>query len=265
MDLFLQNIALVADSDSAQESSESSHPVTKEEGEDDRVSLMTVHSSKGLEFPYVYITGLEENLFPSGGLAGNAQKEIEEERRLFYVAVTRAENAVRLSFSRSRFRWGSYENNLPSRFIREIDRKYILNPLDEEIPVHTSAAFGGLGGFARSGFSRSGNNNSGYGIPHSERCNIPTPSGNPQYRGASSGVQPHTSVSSASLRPKNENFVADAPTRMRVGMKVEHERFGMGKIISMSGNAGDLKAVVDFEDFGRKTLLLKFAKMRIVQ
>ena len=265
VDLFLQNIALVADSDSAQESSESSHPVTKEEGEDDRVSLMTVHSSKGLEFPYVYITGLEENLFPSGGLAGNAQKEIEEERRLFYVAVTRAENAVRLSFSRSRFRWGSYENNLPSRFIREIDRKYILNPLDEEIPVHTSAAFGGLGGFARSGFSRSGNNNSGYGIPHSERCNIPTPSGNPQYRGASSGVQPHTSVSSASLRPKNENFVADAPTRMRVGMKVEHERFGMGKIISMSGNAGDLKAVVDFEDFGRKTLLLKFAKMRIVQ
>ena len=83
LDLFLQNIALVAESDSAQDSSETSHPVNAEEPkEDDRVSLMTVHSSKGLEFPYVYIVGMEENLFPSGGLAGNPEKEIEEERRL---------------------------------------------------------------------------------------------------------------------------------------------------------------------------------------
>ena len=256
VDLFLQNIALVADSDSAQDSSETAHPAAKEDPkEDDRVSLMTVHSSKGLEFPYVYITGLEENLFPSGGLAGNAEKEIEEERRLFYVAVTRAENAVRLSFSRSRFRWGSYENNLPSRFIREIDRKYILNPLDEDIPSHTSAGIGGLGWV---------------GFPRGERRTVPESySSN---RSGSSLASPSSKVPqrpqftpSASLRPKNENFVADAPTRMKAGMKVEHERFGMGRIISMSGNAGDLKAVVEFEDFGRKTLLLKFAKMRIAE
>ena len=203
---------------------------------------MTVHSSKGLEFPYVYITGLEENLFPSGGPSGTPEKEIEEERRLFYVAVTRAENAVRLSFSRSRFRWGSYENNLPSRFIREIDRQFILNPLDEDAPTHTTAGFGGIGWT---------------GFPRTERRTIPKPSyqtpQRPQF------------TPSTSLRPKNENFVADAPTRMKEGMKVEHERFGMGKIITLSGNAGDLKAIVDFDEHGRKTLLLKFAKMRIVQ
>ena len=246
IDLFLQNIALVADSDSAQESSETSHPAAMEDKEDDRVSLMTVHSSKGLEFPYVYITGLEENLFPSGGPSGNAEKEIEEERRLFYVAVTRAENAVRLSFSRSRFRWGNYENNLPSRFIREIDRQFILNPLEETIPQHTSSPFGQVGWT---------------GFPRTERRAVPKPSSQPSYP----APQRPQFTPSTSLRPKNENFVADAPTRMKEGMRVEHERFGMGRIITLSGNAGDLKAIVDFDEHGRKTLLLKFAKMRIVQ
>ena len=246
IDLFLQNIALVADSDSAQESSETSHPAAMEDKEDDRVSLMTVHSSKGLEFPYVYITGLEENLFPSGGPSGNAEKEIEEERRLFYVAVTRAENAVRLSFSRSRFRWGNYENNLPSRFIREIDRQFILNPLEETIPQHTSSPFGQVGWT---------------GFPRTERRAAPKPSSQPSYP----APQRPQFTPSTSLRPKNENFVADAPTRMKEGMRVEHERFGMGRIITLSGNAGDLKAIVDFDEHGRKTLLLKFAKMRIVQ
>ncbi len=235
-DLFLQNIALVADVDSAQESSEVSRPVGGEDPkEDDRVSLMTVHSSKGLEFPYVYIVGLEENLFPSGGLLGNPEKEIEEERRLFYVAVTRAENAVRLSFARSRFRWGQYESNLPSRFIKEIDSRYIQNPLDSAAPLHTSSGFGGVG-YAR-----------------------------PQFKPERSSSERPQFTPLSQLRPRNENFVADAPTRMRVGMTVEHERFGIGKIITMSGNAGDLKALVEFQDFGRKTLLLKFAKMKIVQ
>ena len=258
LDLFLQNIALVADSDSAQDSSETSHPVNAEEPkEDDRVSLMTVHSSKGLEFPYVYIVGMEENLFPSGGLAGNPEKEIEEERRLFYVAVTRAENAVRLSFARSRFRWGTYENNPPSRFIKEIDRQYIQNPLDEDTPVHTTSSFGGLG-FGRGSF------HPGSSYSPSERQFRPRSETQSRPSAPQPAPQRPQFTPASSLRPKNENFVADAPTRMKEGMTVEHERFGMGKIITMSGNAGDLKAVVDFKDFGRKTLLLKFAKMRIV-
>ena len=270
VDLFLQNIALVADSDSAQESSEVSRPVQKEEEKDNRVSLMTVHSSKGLEFPYVYIVGMEENLFPSGGLLGNPEKEIEEERRLFYVAVTRAENAVRLSFSRSRFRWGQYDNNPPSRFIREIDRQYILNPLDEDVPRHTSTGFGGLGSFARQNDYGAGRQSSTsfsrpqrqQFSPSQQRSQFSSIQQRPQ---STSSMQRPQFTSPSSLRPKNENFVADAPTRMREGMRVEHERFGFGKIITLSGNAGDLKAVVDFEEHGRKTLLLKFAKMRIVQ
>lgn len=259
LDLFLQNIALIADSDSPQESSEVNRPVSKEDEEknEDRVSLMTVHSSKGLEFPFVYVVGMEENLFPSGSTSGATEKEIEEERRLFYVAVTRAENFVNLSFSRSRFRWGSYVNNPISRFIKEIDTKYIKNP--EIVASEQSGSV--FSSFGASGFSS---------FPHTEKRTV-------YYPGSSRSVaSPFGSRTTASaerpsftpasqLKPKKEDFVADAPTRMRVGQTVEHERFGKGKIITISGNASDLKAVVEFEEFGRKTLLLKFAKMKILQ
>ncbi len=257
IDLYLQNIALVSDADSAQENSEATHPLNADvEKEDNRVSLMTVHSSKGLEFPYVYIVGLEENLFPGGGHSGAVEKELEEERRLFYVAVTRAQNAVKLSFSRSRFRNGNYENNPPSRFIREIDSAYIQNPLEEENSVHTIAGFGASWGRLRGGMYNSGSvyNRKPFGqrAVGSQSASVPTTS------------RPNFTPESQ-LRPKDENFVPDSPVLMKEGMKVEHERFGFGQIISMSGSAGDLKAIVDFEDLGRKTLLLKFAKMRIVK
>ena len=330
LDLFLQNIALIADSDSPQESSEVSRPVSKEEEEknDDRVSLMTVHSSKGLEFPFVYVVGMEENLFPSGSTSGATEKEIEEERRLFYVAVTRAENFVNLSFSRSRFRWGSYVNNPISRFIKEIDAKYIKNPeivaseqagsvfssfgasgfssfphTEKRTVYYPGGSYGGAGsasygsGPTRSGAgaygnSRGGSSGSASGSGYGSRGGAS--SGYGTHGGASSGgsasfsgsvsrggvtrgsASPFGSRTTGSaerpsftpasqLKPKKEDFVADAPTRMRVGQTVEHERFGKGKIITLSGNASDLKAVVEFEEFGRKTLLLKFAKMKILQ
>lgn len=270
LDLFLQNIALIADSDSPQESSEVSRPVSKEDEEknDDRVSLMTVHSSKGLEFPFVYVVGMEENLFPSGSTSGATEKEIEEERRLFYVAVTRAENFVNLSFCRSRFKWGSYVNNPISRFIREIDAKYLMNP---ELIADTNQT----PGFVYSSFGASGFSS----FPHTEKRIYtpgftPTRTGSAYYgsrRAASSygstpsgGAERPSFTPASQLKPKKEDFVADAPTRMRVGQTVEHERFGKGKIITLSGNASDLKAVVEFEEFGRKTLLLKFAKMKIL-
>ena len=265
LDLFLQNIALIADSDSPQESSEVSRPVSKEEEEknDDRVSLMTVHSSKGLEFPFVYVVGMEENLFPSGSTSGATEKEIEEERRLFYVAVTRAENFVNLSFSRSRFRWGSYVNNPISRFVKEIDARYLMNP---ELIADANQTPGKIfSSFGASGFSS---------FPHTERRTYGSTRGGFQSGGygsrggssSSSGSAERPSFTPASqLKPKKEDFVADAPTRMRVGQTVEHERFGKGKILTLSGNASDLKAVVEFEEFGRKTLLLKFAKMKILQ
>ena len=114
---YLENISLLSAVD-----------MESDEDSVNRIALMTVHSSKGLEFPYVYIAGLEENLFPSGGSMAS-EHDIEEERRLFYVAVTRAEKAVDLTFASTRMRNGKHESNPPSRFIMEIDRKYIANPL----------------------------------------------------------------------------------------------------------------------------------------
>src|SRR5574344_1140486 len=131
MDLYLQNVSLISDLD------------TKGSEEDnDKISLMTVHSSKGLEFPYVYVAGMEENLVPSVN-STSSESEIEEERRLFYVAVTRAEKSVKLSFSHSRMKWGTHMNNSPSRFINEIDKQYIMNPIENEETLLSASS--GLG------------------------------------------------------------------------------------------------------------------------
>lgn len=312
LDLYLQNIALISDSDSAQSSSDVNKPnddaVRKN---DNRISLMTVHSSKGLEFPYVYITGMEENLFPSGGTSGVLSvKDLEEERRLFYVAVTRAENAVKLSWSRVRMKWGTYTNNYPSRFIREIDPKYLKNPLSATLPDMRNDGFGG--GFGRG----SGNGFGGGGVRRSDGysgCGSTGGNGSTSSTGGRYGQENRYGTSGdrhgdryggryggggkfqgrqqeaagsvsvggrrfavsqapapsftqkGELRPKNENFVPSSPLQMRPGQRVEHERFGYGKIVSMSGKATELKAVVEFENNGTKTLLLKFAKMRIVE
>ena len=99
-----------------------------DENGSNKVTMMTVHSSKGLEFPYVYVVGMEENIFPSGGFMAS-ESDIEEERRLFYVAMTRAKKAVAFSFAQTRTRNGKHESNSPSRFVREVDQQYIANPL----------------------------------------------------------------------------------------------------------------------------------------
>lgn len=256
LDLYLQNIALISDSDSAQSSSDLNKPNDEAVRKDDnRISLMTVHSSKGLEFPYVYITGMEENLFPSGGASGVLSvKELEEERRLFYVAVTRAENSVKLSWSRVRMKWGSYTNNYPSRFIREIDPKYLKNPLPATLSAMQNDGYGAPGRSFGSGGKYQGR--------QQEAAGSVSVGGR---RFAVSQAPAPSFTHKSGMRPKNENFVPSSPLLMRPGQRVEHERFGYGRIVSMSGNATELKAVVDFEDNGTKTLLLKFAKMRIVE
>ena len=140
LDDYLENVALLSNADTRDD----------EENASNKVSLMTVHSAKGLEYPYVLITGLEENLFPSLSMLSSRQ-DVEEERRLFYVAVTRAQKAVTLSYSSSRMRNGKHESNSPSRFIKEIDSRYILNPLSEEDFAAAESGWGGFGGFG--GFS----------------------------------------------------------------------------------------------------------------
>ena len=230
---FLENVSLLS-------------AVDVEDGEDsdNKVTLMTVHSSKGLEFPYVFITGLEENLFPSGGFLAS-ESDIEEERRLFYVAVTRAEKAVWLTFSATRMRNGKHESNYPSRFIREIDSRYILNPLgsdDGDAAVRDS----GHGG---SSFA---------GRPVSRGFRTPAPA--PR----SSGVTPFRKPAAAVPEERSAGFEPSPVMQLAVGQRVEHNRFGFGVIREISGNASDRRARILFDDFGEKNLMLNYAKIRIV-
>ena len=237
LDDFLENVSLLSNVDVSEDGEETNN----------KVSLMTVHSAKGLEYPYVFVAGMEENLFPSLSMLSSRQ-DVEEERRLFYVAVTRAKKAVELSFASTRMRNGKHESNAPSRFIKEIDSKYILNPLrDEEYVAEESDT--GWGGFT-SRFKGAS--------PYGQSSKV-------TYERRSPAVSPRP-VQSAPQRmtppPADPNFVGVDMTTLRVGQRIEHNRFGAGEILSLSGKAPDMKATIRFDDFGEKLLLLKYAKLR---
>ncbi len=215
---YLQDIALLTDSD-------------KEDTDNDKVSLMTIHQSKGLEYKSVYVSGLEENLFPSQMSLGS-RSELEEERRLFYVAITRAEEHLSLSFATSRFRFGTLLPSEPSRFIDEIDSKYLQ--LDRKMIKSTPS------------------DNS----PKFQRKNIDKKSSNLKQTIAKQSrpkiVRP----------PATSNFIAQDMSDIKEGMRVEHQRFGSGEVIKLEGNSEPEKATIRFDEFGEKTLVLKFAKLR---
>jgi DNA helicase-2/ATP-dependent DNA helicase PcrA len=224
---FMQDIALHTDADEK----------SKIDGE--YVTLMTIHASKGLEFPYVFIVGLEENLFPSL-LSLNSRAEIEEERRLFYVAITRGEKRVFLSYSESRFKWGNLQYSEPSRFIEELDPQYIDDQTSDRIltakpTIKTSAEAKSKASF--------------YEKPKSNEVKAPeaVPS---NLRRMS---QSHNGTST------------DQSESIQVGMEVFHDRFGRGKVLTLEGIGADRKATVFFNNSGTKNLLLKFAKLKILK
>jgi DNA helicase-2/ATP-dependent DNA helicase PcrA len=252
LDLYLQNIALISDSDSAVSSTGEIKPVDNKEQQNNKISLMTVHAAKGLEFPYVYVVGMEENLFPSGGLYGASEKDIEEERRLFYVAITRAKEGLKLSFARSRMKYGEYVNNLPSRFLKEIDKQYLKNPIEGAGAASDGASFLNFG----QRFVKPNNQRSNIEVKQPEQKRDSLAGGGRSYS--------RTFTPASEMRPKDPNFIPDSPLKMKVGQRIEHERFGFGTIISLTGESIDKKAIVDFDQGGKKTLLLKFAKMKIV-
>ena len=227
---FLENTALLANVD-----------IADDEDTNNKVALMTVHSAKGLEFPCVYVAGLEENLFPGGGMLARPS-DIEEERRLFYVALTRAKKSVSVSFAATRMRNGRHESNPPSRFIREIDEKYVQNPLPK-------SDFFSLSDTSSSGPAFGGSGSRGVTFPR--RSPSPEPSK------ASPAVRP-----GAPPPLIDPDFVPVPMTELYEGERIEHNRFGGGKIIQITGTAPEMKAVVDFDDYGRKQLLLKYAKLR---
>jgi len=227
LDVFMQDIALLTNDDNDKDPNA------------DTVSLMTIHASKGLEFPVVFIVGLEENLFPSQ-LSLNSRSELEEERRLFYVAVTRAEKKLHLSYATSRYRWGTLNNCEPSRFLDE------LNPacLDLDFKPRLSPSGNEDFGSERVAWQRKESGDT-----------FSKPKPKPM---KTTSILPKAHVPTAGFAPSDTSG-------LQVGMEVEHERFGFGKVINLEGNKGDIKATIFFKELGQKQLLLKFAKLRIVE
>ena len=241
---YIENFTLLSASEKSDDESD----------DDNKISLMTVHSSKGLEYPYVYVAGLEENLFPSG--SDITPTDIEEERRLFYVAITRAKREVTLSFASIRHRYGKEEFNQVSRFVKEIDRQY----LDGDVP--SSSAFDDFGFGSRSTSSNQfGSYGNGkwapnYGRPQ-QSAQRPQPTSRPA---APARPIPKTPVVHRTPSP---DFKPDRPEDIKVGMKVEHNIFGFGTISSIEGFGGDAKAVFVTDSGETKKLILKYAKLRI--
>ena len=223
-----------------------------------RVALMTAHSAKGLEFPYVMVTGMEENLFPSGGWT-LTERELEEERRLFYVALTRAKKVVTLFYAQTRMRNGRHESNSPSRFLREIAPQYLQNPLRKEDLIAGVEPEDDYPGFR---FGRFGG---GKEIP-----SRPVGGRNDRMGGVVKNTigtgRPMTleEVRNRPLPPRAQDadFVPDPMSSFKVGDRIEHNRFGVGKILEITGQVPEIKAKVSFERFGEKILLLKYAKIR---
>lgn len=217
---YLQDVALLTDADS--------------EGEKDepRVSLMTIHAAKGLEFATVFVVGLEENIFPSP-LAAVSVRELEEERRLLYVAITRAEKHCILTNAKNRFRYGKMEFDNPSRFIDEIDASLIEG--GEETPE--SSFGGGYGGRMPWDRDRSG------------------------YRRDYQNSKPVASQFMADPKPA---FASSAAGSLSEGCRIEHQRFGIGTVLKIEGTGENTKATVEFQNAGTKQLLLKFAKFTIL-
>ncbi len=229
---FMQDVALLTNDD-----------MNKSENAD-TVTLMTIHSAKGLEFKNVYIVGLEENLFPSQ-LSVNSRSELEEERRLFYVAITRAEKKLTISYATSRYRWGQLSTCEPSRFINEINPKYLEHEaLKQAKPSYSDGTFDR----ERRTWSQERS------IGRTEHKSSVSFSPKPKV----TAVLPKAHVPSAGFTP-------NLPEEFQNGMEVEHERFGFGKIINIEGKAPDLKLTVFFKGLGNKQLLLKYAKLQIVK
>jgi DNA helicase-2/ATP-dependent DNA helicase PcrA len=234
---FMEDVALATDLD-------------KDTGDDDRVALMTIHLAKGLEFPHVFVVGMEEDLFPSA-MSMNTRSELEEERRLFYVALTRAEHQAYLTYAQSRYRWGKLVDSEPSRFIEEINDEYLeyMNPIDSGYRYKPTMDIDIFGDVDKSKL----------------RLAKPTAGTPPEYITKN---EPVSSINIRRLKPLNsgastsKNNVTDA--NLAIGNIVMHERFGKGEIVGLEGVGADKKAEIRFDVGGLKKLLLRFAKLNVI-
>ena len=262
---FLSEVSLMSDLDN------------EDSGDGERITLMTVHSAKGLEFPTVFIVGLEEDLFPNSG-ARESLREMEEERRLLYVAITRAKDHCILSFAKSRYKYGQFGFCEPSCFIKEINPAYMTmqgGAMPRQQQQQQSFRQGGMFGATNSGYSRRSSYNYGQeenGRPQfsrsvASRTAEPQRTREPEHRPAA--AQSFTS------RPSNLYRVSDVQRYsqgtggsshpgLSVGAIVQHDRFGVGEVMSTEGTGENAKATIKFQNAGVKTLLLKFAKLKTI-
>ena len=237
---FLAEISLITDQDNG------------DEGEQDKITLMTIHSAKGLEFRNVIITGLEEELFPSA-MSLDDPMNIEEERRLLYVAITRAEENCILTYAQTRFRNGKTNTCRPSRFIKDLDERYVDIP--DNLPSSTTsstATFGGAWGRREQHYERS------YDAPQRPfKAPEPQPHLKP-VAGSRRVVTPDTPA------PQVRDSIVSSAGTLRPGTRIRHERFGLGTVEAIEGAGDNCKVSVAFDNVGRKQLLLKFAKFTII-
>lgn len=241
LDEFMQEITLMTGTDEADE-----------DEDQDKVSLMTIHAAKGLEFPYVYVVGLEENLFPSQ-LSLNSRSDLEEERRLFYVAVTRAEKKATLSYALTRYRFGNILYCEPSRFIEEIDQQYVELPESNEGPSFEEDTF--------SAFRKNFNDTSKREIKFNKGSGTPNPKQTPQQGINFQPAKKLVSLNSRIVNTPPKPIDAELNKSLQKGDVVLHEKFGQGTISDIEGNWPESKATIHFSQAGEKKLLLKFAKL----
>lgn len=241
---FLSEVSLLTDQDS------------DKDGDDEEITLMTVHSAKGLEFKNVFVVGMEENLFPSG-MVGDSPRALEEERRLFYVAITRAEEHCFLSYAKTRFRYGKMEFGSPSRFLKDIDIRFLRLPQDAGMfrrVEEEAAAFRreNARGFAPDREDAPYGGKERVSVRPKQQIIAPTVPRNLKR------VAP--SANTASTSPS----AGGSANRVQQGQLIEHERFGLGEVLKVEGEGDNAKATIRFKNAGDKQLLLRFARFKVI-
>ena len=241
---FLSEVSLLTDQDS------------DKDGDDEKITLMTVHSAKGLEFKNVFVVGMEENLFPSG-MVGDSPRALEEERRLFYVAITRAEEHCFLSYAKTRFRYGKMEFGSPSRFLKDIDVRFLRLPQDAGMfrRVEEEAAVfrrENARGFAPDREDAPYGGKERVSVRPKQQIIAPTVPRNLKR------VAP--SANTASTSPS----AGASANRVQQGQLIEHERFGLGEVLKVEGEGDNAKATIRFKNAGDKQLLLRFARFKVI-
>ena len=233
---YLAEVSLLTDQDSDKE----------EEGA--KVTLMTIHSAKGLEFKNVFVVGLEENLFPSS-MCGDSIRALEEERRLFYVAITRAEEPCYLSYAKNRFKYGKSEFCTPSRFLKDIDLRYLSVPQSDLLAEKVDE---GASRFRSSFEPKTSFSPRMKPVAARPKAQIIPP------------VQPARTLKKVSSIASSRPAASPSAGALQVGSMIEHERFGIGEVVNLVGTGDDCKATVKFRNAGEKQLLLKFARFKVI-